>query len=332
MNKPRSIDTLTTVTKLTFGKIISKSLLFSLPLFCSSVTYAAPFEEELNSVNNKTTSTYQSVFNAAVQGDALSVERALSSAGNKEGGLTEFQQQKLAIMLGVINEDTDQTLDLLAELISTKKNNAEAHIFAGEVFKHVAKQVGFFSFFGTIEKGLEAHVKAFELSPNNDYYRALAGSSYTQIDSDNLPKQRSLLTGYKAPNTGYHFIALMDMAQNDRDHDLMVELAEKALKESVSNTLVVERAAQAFWTAGNVERAQNTFLRACLLPAPKDIFRYTWQHSCYLAGYLALNETEKYQQGIEALTHLLSINKMNTPFNQEVKDVKKDLLIKTKNT
>jgi tetratricopeptide (TPR) repeat protein len=321
-----------TLTSTVFTKKKSTSILIALSLLCSNTGNAMLFEGGPNAESNKTMGRYQTVFNAAVQGDAVAVKKTLDLSQGSNVGLSKIQQQQLTIMLGIINKDTDKTTDLLTEFTAEHSTNAEAQIFAGVIWRQLAKQVSFFSIFGTVEKGLEAHVKAFEINPENDYYRALAGSSYTQIDSDNIPKQRALLTGYKAPNSGYHFIALMDMAQNDRDHDLMVEWAEKALKESASKTLVVERAAQAFWTAGNVERAQNTFLKACLLPAPKNILRHTWQNSCYLAGYLALNETEEYQKGIEALTHLLSINKMDTSFNQDVKDVKKDLLIKTKKT
>jgi tetratricopeptide (TPR) repeat protein len=328
MNKLWLMNNSITVTRASFKKVKGINVLFALSLLCSNISYAALFEDESVNLSNKEISSYQMVFNAAIQGDALTVKKSLDLARSSKNLLSIIQQQQLTIMLGVINEETDDTITLLTQFITEHSANAEALIFAGEIWKELSKQVSFFSFFGTIEKGLKAHIQAFELSPDNDYYRSLAGSSYTQIDSDNMPKQRALLTDYKVPNNGYHLIALMDMAQNDRDHDLMVEFAEQALKSSASNTLVIERAAQAFWTAGNVERAQNTFLKACLLPAPKDIYRHTWQHSCYLAGYLALNETEEYQQGIEALTHLLSINKLDTPFNQEVKDVRKDLLFK----
>lgn len=330
MNKQGLINNSTAKTRSVFTKKKSTNMLFALSLLCSSAASAVHFEDEPSSVSNKATSNYQTVFNAAVQGDVLTLRKALGAVNKTETLFTEFQQQKLAIMLEIINENTDDTTTLLTKFTAENSTNAEALIFAGEIWKQLSKQVGFFSFFETIEKGLNAHIKAFELSPNNDYYRSLAGSSYTQIDSDNKPKQRALLTGYSAPNSGYHLIALMDMAQNDRNHELMVELAEKALKSSAKNTLVIERAAQAFWTAGNVERAQNTFLKACLLPAPKDIYRHTWQYSCYLAGHLALNETKEYQQGIIALTHLLSINRLNTSFNQDVKELNADLLKKVK--
>jgi hypothetical protein len=79
---------------------------------------------------------------------------------------------------------------------------------------------------------------------------------------------------------GFYLLALMDMAQNDGDHELLVKLAEKAVNSKENNTLLIERAAQAFWTAGDIERAQQIFSKACLLPLPNDVFRFKWQYSC----------------------------------------------------
>lgn len=302
--------------------------LFLVPLLLLLLfTSSALFAKEL-SPQSGTANTYQDVFNAAVQGDAASVKAALSiSSSNTDEKshslnlMTDIQKQQLTIMLGIINKNTDETIEQLTKFTAEQSDNATALIFAGTAWKQLSKQLSFFSFSKTYEKGLRAHIRAFELTPDNEHYRALAGSSYTQLDSDNKPKQRELLSGYKNPNSGYHLLAQMDMAQNERDHKLLVVLANKAVNTDQTNILVIERAAQAFWTADKVERAQKTFLSACLLPPPEDVFRYTWQNSCYIAGHLALNETKAYQQGIDALTHLLSINTLDTEFNQEAKDM-----------
>jgi hypothetical protein len=58
------------------------------------------------------------------------------------------------------------------------------------------------------------------------------------------------------------------------------------------------------------------------MPAPTSIFRYIWKNTCYLAGQLALNDTDEYKQGIEALTHILSINGLDTPLNREIREIK----------
>lgn len=299
------------------------SLLFvSVYTFVSSAF--AQVTPNTKTVNHQTTATFQMIFNHAVQNDINAIKKGLSATSS----LSEYEKTQLTIMLGVINEDTDKTEEYLTKFTLENNDNPDGLIFAGVIWKSLSRQVGFFSFSSTYQKGLNAHIRAFELEPDNEHFRSLAGSSYTQIDSDNKPKQRALLAGYKNKQQGFHLVAQMDMAQNDRDHDLLVELAKTALHTSSTNVLVVERAAQAFWTAGNVEQAQQTFLKTCLLPAPTDIFRYTWQHSCYLAGYLALNETYAYQQGNAALTHLLTINKQNTTYNQEVQGMKNQIMKK----
>ena len=304
--------------------------LFTLLLTCLSIFSSALFASDLKSENHQTITPYETLFNAAIQGDALTLKTGLDLALNSNEVLSNFQHQQLTIMLGIINEKTDDTIDLLEQFTDENSKNPEALLFAGTAWKQLSKQGSFFSYFKTIKKGLNAHILAFELSPDNDFYRSLAGSSYTQIDIDNKPKQRALLADYKTPNSGFHLVALMDMAQNDRKNSLLLKLAEKVLNSTEDNLIVIERAAQAFWTGDDIKRAQQMFFKACFLPAPNNMYRYTWQNSCYLAGHLTLNETKEYQLGIDALTHLLSINKLSTPFNNDAKEMKADLLKKAK--
>jgi len=118
------------------------------------------------------------------------------------------------------------------------------------------------------------------------------------------------------------------MAQNDGDNELLLAFAEKAMNLQNNNVLVMEQVGQAFWTAGNTNKAQQAFQKSCLMPAPTNVFRYTWQDSCYLAGQLALNDTDEYKQGNDALAHLLSINVLDTLYNQDIREMKKELIEK----
>jgi tetratricopeptide (TPR) repeat protein len=271
------------------------------------------------------TTPYQYIFNAAIQGDKATIKNGLAKTGMKYN-FSESQRTKLSIMLALINENEVRTEELLTQFTADNKNNAQALIFAAVMWKRLSRQMGIFSYHKTYKEGLKAYIQAFEVEPDNDLYRSLAGSSYTMLDSDNKEKQRALLTGFKEKEQGFHLVALMDMAQNDKDDELQLAFAERSINSQSNNVVMIEQTAQAFWSSGNKHKAQQAFQKACLLPAPIDIFRYAWQNSCYIAGQLALNDTNEYKIGIDALTHLLTINELDTPFNQEIREMKGELI------
>ena len=283
-----------------------------------------PLILESASSNPHSITPYQHIFNAAIQGDAKTIKIGLAKTA-EQYNFSDNERAKLSIMLALINENEDKTEQLLTQFTTDNNDNAQALIFAAIMWQRLSKKMGIFSYYKTYKKGLNAYIRAFENEADNDLYRSLAGSAYTMLDSDNKEKQRELLTGYRDKDKGFHLVASMDMAQNDRDEQLLLTFAEKAMNAHNNNMLVIEQAGQAFWTAGNVDKAQQAFQKACLLPAPTNIFRYTWQDSCYLAGQLALNDTNEYKKGNEALAHLLTINGLDTSFNQEIREMKSEL-------
>jgi len=306
---------------------------FSTLLLASSLSITAnsfafePLVLESTSRKLEVITPYQHIFNAAIQGDATTIKNGLAKTGEKST-LTEYQRSKLSIMLALINEDTDKTQELLSQFTKENIDNGQGLIFAAVMWQRLSKKMGIFSFHKTYKRGLRAYIRAFEVEADNDFYRSLAGSAYTMLDSDNKEKQRKLLAGYKEKDQGFHLVASMDMAQNDGDNELLLAFAEKAMNLPNNKVLVMEQVGQAFWTAGNTNKAQQAFQKTCLMPAPTDIFRYTWQDSCYLAGQLALNDTDEYKQGNDALAHLLSINVLDTLYNQDIREMKKELIEK----
>jgi hypothetical protein len=271
--------------------------------------------------------TLAEAFQGVFQGQVDPIKRSLQNQNIQ--ALTKEQGQQLQILLLLEQGEHEAAAKQLAVLEKDYVNDAAMQFFIGKSWRKVANLGSLWSLSKTIKIGLKALIRAHLLAPNNAQYRAGAASAYTQLDSDNMNKQRQLVAGFPDPASPFLLVAQMDLAQNDRNYSALTKLAKQALDYTPQNLYAMERAAQAYWTADDLHHAIEAFGSVCALTPPQGLAYELWQNSCFLAGYIANQEKQNYATGIKALNTLLSLITVDNRFKGEINELLRALLNKS---
>ncbi|GAA0363609.1 hypothetical protein GCM10009092_30030 [Bowmanella denitrificans] len=240
--------------------------------------------------------------NAYYQRNYMQMERLL-----KEQTLSPEQQAIWQSALAVAKDADDQNKQLEA-LTRRYPDNAEVHYQAGRLWYEVKEQSSFINKLGYIDRHVKHMLRAYELEPDNPKYmreaaKALAWDNLWGWDKE---AAKALVERLAQINQQYHLLAAMDYAQNTQNQPEGQKLIAEVLANFSENVPLMERAAQLQLTYDQKADAQQSFYQTCLLTPKQATSLPIWRDACQWSGYLSLEGFGSQQQGLQALTRLLS--------------------------
>ena len=218
----------------------------------------------------------------------------------------------LEVALAVATNQKDQQAQLEA-LTERHPNSAQVRYFAGKLWFQIKEQSSLFNKLGLVDKSNNNYIIAAKLEPENPQYlveaaKALAIESGF-LDSDKK-ESKAIVDKLAKLDKHYYYLALMDYLQNTQNANEAKKTVTTIRLEFNEDVVLMNRAANLLWTFSDKTQAQQLFVDSCKIKTIAVDQLPQWQEACMSSAYLALQNHGDKQQALEALTLLLSGDKV----------------------
>lgn len=218
----------------------------------------------------------------------------------------------LEVALAVATNQHDKEAQLEA-LIARHPDSAQVRYFAGKLWYQIKQQSSLFNKLGLVDKSNENYIIAAKLAPENPQYLVEAAKALA-IKSGffDTKKQASKAIVDKLAQLDQrsYYLALMDYLQNTQNAASAKKIVTIIRAEFNNDVVLLNRAANLLWTFAEKPQAQQLFVDSCRITAVAPEQFPLWQQACLSSVYLALQNYGDKQQAFEALTLLLSEDKV----------------------
>lgn len=230
----------------------------------------------------------------------------------KELDSKDVRSEILEVALAVATHQKDKEAQLEA-LVKRHPDSAKVRYFAGKLWYQIKDQSSLFNKLGLVDKSNENYIIAAKLEPENPQYlveaaKALAIQS-SFLDSEKK-ESKAIVDKLAKLDKRHYYLALMDYLQNTQNAMDAKKTVTTIRTEFNSDVVLMNRAANLLWTFSEKSQAQQLFVDSCKIITIEMEQLPQWQEACMSSAYLALQDYGDKQQALEALTLLLSEDKV----------------------
>ncbi|MDP2714349.1 lipopolysaccharide assembly protein LapB [Rheinheimera sp.] len=218
----------------------------------------------------------------------------------------------LQVALAVATNQKDKEAQLEA-LIARHPDTAQVRYVAGKLWYQIKQQSNLFNKLGLVGKSNENYIIAAKLEPENPQYLVEAAKALA-IKSGFFDAEKkaskAIVDKLAQLDKRSYYLALMDYLQNTQDAEDAKKTVTTIRSEFNDDMVLLNRAANLLWTFSEKPQAQQLFVDSCKVKTSAAEQLPQWQEACLSSAYLALQDYGDKHQALEALTLLLSEDKV----------------------